>query len=501
MKKGINELKFGHEYPGGGINDRVGGRGELIAELAANIAAKGLIQPLAVWRPSPDAAYYVIAGNRRLAALHHAAKAKMISPAEPIEVVEIAAPDMAAALDKALSANFFSLPPHAVDQFETFSRLVKAGHSRADIAKSYSLKPKYVEQILALGALAPVIREAWRADDIDEEVAQAYTIEPDQKRQADVYNQIKKKPTYDRSAWMVRRMLAGDPDTAGAMLKLVGEKEYKAAGGSLGRDLFSKSEGDLATSLPILKKLADAKIEEKCAALRKAGWKWAEPFTALPNGFQYSWDKASASDKKRAGAAVEISRNGTLKVEYFFKPGSGAAAVKGKGSRKDAPKKPQNKISHALEQQLDTWLARATQRALKDEPGLDILEAILARVVAALIQPRRGQYQHYALSKSMVAIREAITPTVMIESLATEFKGGEYFPRIPKGMLLKIIADCDKMETPNKLQNVKRAKLNTMAGILAIKAGWLPPELRVPAYDGPGKSAKSQKAGKSQKRR
>jgi ParB family transcriptional regulator, chromosome partitioning protein len=68
MQIPLNRLKFGQD-DGAGINARVVGRQDGIAELAVNLHAQGQIENLIV-KDAGEGFYSVANGNRRLAAFH-----------------------------------------------------------------------------------------------------------------------------------------------------------------------------------------------------------------------------------------------------------------------------------------------------------------------------------------------------------------------------------------------------------------------------------------------
>jgi len=161
---------------------------------------------------------------------------------------------------------------HPVDEFEAFAKLVDAGKTPEAIAKDYGLSAKSVKQSMALGRLAPEVREAWRKGDIDEDQAEAFTLETDLKRQATILKKIGKQS----NAWRVKSEILGESQEASGLVRLVGLDAYKAAGGATTEDLFTdvKTPELIATDLKLLKKLADEKIAATIERLKAEGWKW-----------------------------------------------------------------------------------------------------------------------------------------------------------------------------------------------------------------------------------
>lgn len=179
-----------------------------LEELAASIAAKGIIQPLVVRPASKGDSYEVIDGRRRFRALQRLVKAKRMKKDDAVPVL-VRNEDDGEALETSLMANTVRLPMHPIDQHEVFARLVGEGLDAGGIAARFGLKQRTVEQHLALGRLAPEIRQAWRDDKVSAETAQAFTmLEP--ARQVPLYNELMSSNHGHVSAWTVRKHAAGE---------------------------------------------------------------------------------------------------------------------------------------------------------------------------------------------------------------------------------------------------------------------------------------------------
>jgi ParB/RepB/Spo0J family partition protein len=136
-------------------NVRKTGASTGIEELAASIAAYGLLQNLSV-RPVLDGEnaetgkFEVVAGARRFAAMKLLAKQKKVPKAAPVPCIVQAASDPT---EIGLAENFYQLPMHPADQYEAFAKLHGEQGMRADdIAARFGLTPIVVRQRLKLGA-------------------------------------------------------------------------------------------------------------------------------------------------------------------------------------------------------------------------------------------------------------------------------------------------------------------------------------------------------------
>jgi ParB/RepB/Spo0J family partition protein len=139
-------------------NVRRTGRGNGIEELAASIAAHGLLQSLVV-RPTlddsgaPIGRYEVVAGGRRLAALKRLAKRKAFGKTRPVPCRVLDGED---AGEASLAENVVRLDMHPADQFEAFARLHQDGQGLGieDIAARFGVSGHTVRQRLRLSAVS-----------------------------------------------------------------------------------------------------------------------------------------------------------------------------------------------------------------------------------------------------------------------------------------------------------------------------------------------------------
>jgi ParB family chromosome partitioning protein len=226
-------------------------------QFVASIREEGILEALTV-RPNEEG-YLVTNGGKRLAALNILLEEKAIAADYPVPCV-LREGDDKTARNISLAVNYMREDVHPVDEFEAFADLVKDGMSPDDIGKKYGLKKTEVDQVLALGNLAPEIRRAWREDKIEEDAARAFTLEPDQKRQSELFKSIGKKQGLHR--WTIRSAILGQDQKRDGMIAFVGLDAYKKAGGATTRDLFveGKDDADLVTDLQLLKKLYDGKL-------------------------------------------------------------------------------------------------------------------------------------------------------------------------------------------------------------------------------------------------
>lgn len=110
-----------------------------LEELVASIAAHGLLENLLVIRAGD--AFQVIAGGRRLSALHLLQREGRLSPdhAVPCEIVPAEK-----ARELSLAENTVREAMHPADQFEAWSRLIAEGQSTGEIAARFGIREELV---------------------------------------------------------------------------------------------------------------------------------------------------------------------------------------------------------------------------------------------------------------------------------------------------------------------------------------------------------------------
>lgn len=419
---GLNQLRYGHDKgaPVEGLNSRVTDRKGALIELVASIRAVGLVAPLAV-AEGAGGFWYVIDGNRRLAALRQMAKLEKWPDDHLVEVRRV--DDNL--FEASLAANVVRAPMHPVDQFEAFARMNAEGKTVGDIAARFGLTDRTVRQRLALGQLHPTIRAAWRAEEIDAETAKAFTLTADQDRQADVYKEALERDAL--TPGFIESKLVGDITQDNRFVRFVGLDAYRAAGGEVVSDLFQEEVHVLNSD--ILDRLVREKISAVCDELVAAGWAWAkyradvdptkleryyrDGFEALTEDERAryraisvggeNWQEGqrerarltrlgrerSFSDSERAelGCLVNVDHQGDLEIDHGYSDGKRAKPKEASDSAASAPAaaEPEQKISHVLAQSLSVQFTQAVRTTLSADAALSFQVA-----VATLLQSGRG---------------------------------------------------------------------------------------------------------------
>jgi ParB/RepB/Spo0J family partition protein len=152
-------------------NVRKTGSRKGIADLAASIAAHGLLQSLVV-RKDKQGKYAVVAGRRRLLALKALVDAKTLQPDMLIPCTVIGRD--ADATEIGLAENVKREAMHPADEFEAFRDLTQGGMPAADVAARFGVSETVVRQRLKLADVSPKLIAAYRKGEIEEQPEHAY---------------------------------------------------------------------------------------------------------------------------------------------------------------------------------------------------------------------------------------------------------------------------------------------------------------------------------------
>ena len=250
-----------------------------IDELAASIAAHGLLQSLVV-REGKRGKYQIIAGQRRYLALQALAKTGTIARDYPVAC--ILATDTIDATELSLAENVVRAPMHPADQFEAFRSLIDDGASIADVAARFGVTEVTVTRRMKLGRLSPGILEAYRNGDIDLEEAQAFAITDDQEAQERVLQSLS---SWNRQPHIIRRALTEhEVETSDKRVRFVGIDAYREAGGVIRQDLFSESDTGYIVDVALLDRLVAEKLKAVAAEVAAEGWHWVETVPEIAYG-------------------------------------------------------------------------------------------------------------------------------------------------------------------------------------------------------------------------
>ena len=216
---------------------KTAGADTALAELAASIAAHGLLQSLVV-RKGKKGKFAVVAGGRRLQALQQLAESGKIAAdyAVPCQVIA----DDADATEISLAENAVREDMHPADEFEAFRDLGDKGMPAADIAARFGVTEAVVSKRLKLARVSPVIITAYRDGKLTLNRSWPLRSRDDHKAQEKLLKTLRNMDDDPRS---IRRALTdGEIPASHKVVKFVTLKAYEKAGGQIRRDLFAEDD-------------------------------------------------------------------------------------------------------------------------------------------------------------------------------------------------------------------------------------------------------------------
>ncbi|MHA7773860.1 ParB/RepB/Spo0J family partition protein [Roseibium sp. M-1] len=259
-----------------------------IKEFAANIEAEGILQNLLGRKAPGNGRYYVSAGGRRYRAARLLAEAGKLTADYSVPLKEITKEQ---AVELSLAENCLRETLNPADQFEAFRDLANNGQSVKDIAAKFGTTESIVKKRLALGRVAPELRDLYRREQMSLDQLAAFTVNDDHDEQKRVWETL---PSYNRTSHAIKHALVGEGirGTDKRIRFLGGFEAYEAAGGEVRRDLFDEQGGGYATDAALVEKLVAGKLAEAAENVKAEGWKWVE---IVPD---IDWTELRAYDRR-----------------------------------------------------------------------------------------------------------------------------------------------------------------------------------------------------------
>ncbi|GGD82286.1 ParB/RepB/Spo0J family partition protein [Croceicoccus mobilis] len=249
---------------------------EFEERLSHDIEARGVLQNLIVTKSSKRGRYEVIAGGKRMRAMHMIVERGAMQPDFEVQCLVIDK-KVHNASEISLAENFQRLAMTPAEECRAFQHFIKEDGDTAAVAKRFGLTRRFVEGRLRLANLAEPIFEKLAAGELTLEIAKAYAATDQHEVQLRVFEQF--RHSYYANADAIRRAIAdGSMRGNDPIALLVGEEAYIAAGGKIERDLFSDSADDRWIDIPIAHELAAAKMEAEAERLAsETGLAWINP--------------------------------------------------------------------------------------------------------------------------------------------------------------------------------------------------------------------------------
>jgi ParB family chromosome partitioning protein len=272
-----------------------------ISDILPSIRARGILEPLVI-RPE-NGRYGVVAGRRR----YFSAKAvkEEVGEIAPIPCAIMEDGDDASAIEASLLENTARRDPDPMREYETFVRLIKEGRTMDNIAATFGMTGTQVKQRLALGNLLPKVRDAYRAEEIDDETVRHLTLaSPSQQRK---WLRLFSDPDqYAPRGFQLKQWLFGGQQiaTSHALFKLADYTDQ------IIEDLFG--EDSYFADADLFWALQNRAIAAKRDALLKSGWSEVEILEVGQRFAQYEHVKVP---KKKGGKVfIAVSHDGEVTI-------------------------------------------------------------------------------------------------------------------------------------------------------------------------------------------
>ena len=416
--------------------------GTNVDDLIASIRAHGLLQNLTVVQGKGSSKYQVIAGGRRLRALHALRDQHRIQADWPVPCNVVS---FAEAEEASLTENVSREAMHPADEFDAFSKLAEEGSSVGDIAARFGKNERYVQQRMRLAHVAPPILREYRDGKATLEQMMALAITEDQDRQLRVWKAARNE--WQRNPDELRGTLVEDDIAIDSGLgKFVGIEAYEKAGGIVRRDLFGDDKDSYLTDRELANRLALEKLERTAEKIRKEGWAWVEArlefgweaeqqFGKAPVTWKGNKETYTDDVKQHAGAVVHIGHNGQIDIDRgLVRPEDRKEAQKATkqeitGGRKSAAPRKTGDLSLAAIQRLQAECGMIVAGNLTTTPAIAI-----ALLTAQLADKAFYGRQGYEGPRTWVQISRDFTGRMPgnIKTEAEKTPAGIEFDRLEK---------------------------------------------------------------------
>ncbi len=355
-------------------NMRHGKRMPDIADILPSIRARGVLVPLLV-RPGNEPDHFeIVAGRRRYFSAKTVKEEQ--GDIDPLPCAIMEPGDDAAALEASLLENIARFDPDSMQQYETFVQLVRNGRGIGEIAATFGLTERQVKQRLALGNLLPKIRDAYRAQEIDEETIQYLTLATKSQQKDWLAFFSDERRLYMPLRAELKRWLFGGRSisTTVALFPLDGYP------GEIVTDLFGE-DGYFADA-DLFWQHQNAAVAAKKQAYLDAGWKIAEVMEqAAPF---HSWEYEKTPKKRGGRVVIAVSDRGEVTCHEGYlsrKEATRQRAGKAEGTDAALVKPQRPEVSGPLQAYIDLHRHAAVRNVLADHCAV-ALRLLLAHLIA-----------------------------------------------------------------------------------------------------------------------
>ena len=348
----------------GKANMRYGKKVPDVSDILPTVRSRGIIQTLLVRPNCGPGLFEIVAGSRRFHAAKIVAEERRASgagEAEPLPCAILDEGDDAAAIEASMIENMARLDPSEVNQWETFTRLVKEGRKVEDIAATFGLPDLAIRRVLALGNLLPAIRALYANEQIDASTVRHLTMASKSQQKAWLAladDDSAYCPTgHQLKAWLfggqsipVRHALF-DVEASGlaVIADLFGEDRYFADG-----DTFWEAQ--------------NAAVEAKRAAYIEDGW--ADAIIVPPTAHFSTWEYEKAGKRKSGRVYIDVRGNGEVVFHEGYVSRKEAARLAKSGGEGTGQKPTRPEVTSTMQTYIDLHRHAAVRAALTGHPGV-----------------------------------------------------------------------------------------------------------------------------------
>lgn len=380
------------------VNMRHGRKAPDVSDILPSVRARGVLVPLLVRPNGSPESFEIVAGRRRyFAAKTIADEQGEIAPL-PCAVMEPG--DDAAALEASLIENIARLDPDEMSQYETFGRLIKEGRSVAEIAATFGITERMVNQRLALGNLLPKIKDAYRNEEIDAETFRHLTL-ASKTQQKEWLALFADPEQYAPRGFQLKQWLFGGQSVS-TKAALFPVEDYP---GQIVADLFG--EDSYFADADLFWQKQNEAIAAKRDALIEAGWR--EVVTLEPGESFRSWEHEKTPKKKGGKVFIAVSHRGEVEIHEGYLSRKEARRVRSQNDSQTGtvPTKPARpEVTSALQTYIDLHRHAAARAAVQDHPGV-ALRLMVAHAITGSrlwsVKPEPQETRNEAIAASLAA--------------------------------------------------------------------------------------------------
>lgn len=422
-----------------------------VTDILPSVRARGILQPLLV-RANAEG-FEIVAGRRRYFSAKAVEKERGSFGPVPCAVMEEG--DDAAAVEASLIENIARRDADPITQYETFVKLISEGKKVEEIAVTFGLTPRGVEQRLALGNLHPKIRDLYRDEAIEEDTLEFLTMAT--KAQQKAWIKLHEDGDNAPHGYQLKQWLFGGASisTKAALFPL---EEYK---GEVRTDLFG--EESFFANAETFWQMQEKAVAWHRDTLLANGW---SEVIVLERGHRFDqWAHDKATKKDGGKVYVTVSHNGQVEFFHGWSPRKQVKA-KEKAAKTDREKEAARPaMTQTMENYLDLHRHAAVRPALLAEPAT----ALRLLVAHAIVSSGNWSVRTEAQRSASADIKVSIEASAAQKAFDAEREKIEKLLDLPDGGDAEMLtALCFVKLLGMKDAQVQRIAAFAMANTLAV---------------------------------